>query len=51
MAGHRRDEERDEKLRFRTESNRDFPQVVGALYFPEEGRELEVAVRTKWDVL
>jgi hypothetical protein len=47
------DEECDEKLRLlvRTASNGYFPQVVSALSLPEKGRELEVAVRTHWDVL
>ncbi|MGH9319805.1 MAG: DrmB family protein [Vicinamibacteria bacterium] len=47
------DEPCDEKLRLlvRTASNGYFPQVVSALSLPEKGRELEVAVRTNWDVL
>jgi hypothetical protein len=47
------DEECDEKLRLlvRTASNGYFPQVVSALSLPEKGRELEIAVRTNWDVL
>jgi hypothetical protein len=47
------DEECGEKLRLlvRTASNGYFPQVVSALSLPEKGRELEVAVRTHWDVL
>jgi len=47
------DEECNERLRLlvRTASNGYFPQVVSALSLPEKGRELEVAVRTNWDVL
>ncbi|HXV60098.1 MAG TPA: DUF1998 domain-containing protein [Vicinamibacteria bacterium] len=47
------DEECSEPLRLlvRTASNGYFPQVVSALSLPEKGRELEVAVRTNWDVL
>jgi hypothetical protein len=47
------DEECDEKLRLlvRTASNGYFPQVVSALSLLEKGRELEIAVRTHWDVL